>query len=65
MLRLPFAIFRQKVIIVIKINATQLSYSMKQSSCPPFLGLKMAGTFIGNSTAIQVIFRRICEQFGG
>lgn len=27
------------------------------------LGLKMSGTFIGNTTAIQVIFKRICEQF--
>ena len=26
-------------------------------------GLKMAGTFIGNTTAIQELFRRISEQF--
>ncbi|XP_015786335.1 tubulin beta chain isoform X1 [Tetranychus urticae] len=29
----------------------------------PPRGLKMSGTFIGNTTAIQVIFKRICEQF--
>ena len=28
-------------------------------------GLKMAATFIGNSTAIQELFKRISEQFTG
>jgi tubulin beta len=31
-------------------------------SIPP-TGLKMSGTFIGNSTAIQFIFKRIADQF--
>lgn len=31
----------------------------------PPRGLKMSGTFIGNSTAIQEIFKRISEQFTG
>ena len=26
-------------------------------------GLKMSGTFIGNNTAIQELFKRLCEQF--
>lgn len=30
----------------------------------PPRGLKMSGTFIGNSTAIQDLFKRISEQFG-
>lgn len=29
----------------------------------PPRGLKMSSTFIGNSTAIQEVFRRISEQF--
>jgi len=34
------------------------------ASCDiPPRGLKMAGTFIGNTTAIQDIFKRISEQF--
>lgn len=28
-------------------------------------GLKMAATFIGNSTAIQELFKRVSEQFTG
>lgn len=28
-------------------------------------GLKMSATFVGNSTAIQEIFKRISEQFTG
>lgn len=31
----------------------------------PPRGLKMAATFIGNSTAIQELFKRISEQFTG
>ena len=38
--------------------------NVKTAVCEiPPRGLKMAGTFIGNSTAIQEIFRRIGEQF--
>ena len=29
-----------------------------------FSGLKMSSTFIGNTTAIQELFKRISEQFG-
>ncbi len=29
----------------------------------PPRGLKMSGTFIGNSTAIQELFKRVSEQF--
>lgn len=31
----------------------------------PPRGLKMSATFVGNSTAIQEIFKRISEQFTG
>ncbi|RUS13952.1 Tubulin/FtsZ, GTPase domain-containing protein, partial [Endogone sp. FLAS-F59071] len=38
--------------------------SVKTSLCDiPPVGLKMSGTFIGNSTAIQELFRRVNEQF--
>ena len=38
--------------------------NVKTAVCDiPPRGLKMAGTFIGNSTAIQELFRRISEQF--
>jgi len=38
--------------------------NIKSSVCDiPPVGLKMAATFIGNSTSIQVLFRRINEQF--
>ena len=33
---------------------------MKQSHCR---GLKMSGTFIANSTAIQELFNRVLDQF--
>ena len=37
---------------------------MKTAVCDiPPRGLKMAATFIGNSTAIQELFKRISEQF--
>ena len=37
---------------------------MKTAVCDiPPRGLKMAATFIGNSTAIQELFKRIGEQF--
>jgi tubulin beta len=38
--------------------------SVKTSLCDiPPVGLKMSGTFIGNSTAIQDLFKRVNEQF--
>jgi len=38
--------------------------NIKSSACDiPPKGLKMAATFIGNSTSIQEIFKRILEQF--
>ncbi|KAG0750205.1 hypothetical protein G6F57_003759 [Rhizopus arrhizus] len=38
--------------------------SVKTSLCDiPPVGLKMSGTFIGNSTAIQELFKRVNEQF--
>lgn len=40
--------------------------NVKTAVCDiPPRGLKMAATFIGNSTAIQEIFKRISEQFTG
>jgi len=38
--------------------------SVKTSLCDiPPVGLKMSGTFIGNSTAIQELFKRVNDQF--
>jgi tubulin beta len=38
--------------------------NVKSSVCDvPPKGLKMAATFIGNSTSIQEMFRRVSEQF--
>jgi tubulin beta len=38
--------------------------SVKTTLCDiPPVGMKMAGTFIGNSTAIQELFKRVNEQF--
>lgn len=38
--------------------------NVKSSICDiPPTGLKMSATFIGNSTAIQEMFRRVSEQF--
>merc|ERR1711924_257474 len=38
--------------------------NVKTAVCDiPPRGLKMAGTFIGNSTAIQELFKRVSEQF--
>lgn len=38
--------------------------NIQTSSCSvPPLGLKMSSTFIGNSTAIQEIFKRVGDQF--
>ncbi|XP_058250341.1 tubulin beta chain-like [Hemibagrus wyckioides] len=38
--------------------------NVKTAVCDiPSCGLKMAATFIGNSTAIQELFKRISEQF--
>lgn len=38
--------------------------NVKSSICDvPPLGLKMSATFIGNSTAIQEMFKRVAEQF--
>lgn len=38
--------------------------NFKTASCDiPPRGLKMSGTFIGNSTAIQELFKRIAERF--
>ena len=40
--------------------------NIKTAVCDiPPRGLKMAATFIGNSTAIQELFKRISEQFTG
>ena len=40
--------------------------NVKTAVCDiPPRGLKMSGTFIGNSTAIQELFKRISEQFTG
>merc|ERR1719183_1229651 len=40
--------------------------NMKASVCDiPPKGLKMAVNFIGNSTAIQEMFKRVSEQFTG
>ncbi|GJV80039.1 tubulin beta-2 chain [Tanacetum coccineum] len=38
------------------------SQTMSVCDIPP-TGLKMASTFIGNSTSIQEMFRRVSEQF--
>lgn len=40
------------------------AHNIKSSVCniPP-KGLKMSATFLGNSTAIQELFKRISEQF--
>lgn len=39
--------------------------NIKMSMCDiPPTGLKMSATFIGNSTAVQEMFRRVSEQFG-
>ncbi|KAK1156311.1 tubulin beta-6 chain [Acipenser oxyrinchus oxyrinchus] len=41
-----------------------IPHNVKVAVCDiPPRGLKMASTFIGNSTAIQEVFRRISEQF--
>ena len=43
-----------------------IPHNVKTAVCdvpPP--GLKMSATFIGNSTAIQELFKRITEQFNG
>ena len=41
-----------------------LPSSVKTAICDiPPKGLKMSGTFIGNSTAIQELFRRVSKQF--
>ena len=38
--------------------------NIKTSCCDiPPRGLKMAATFIGNSTALQEVFKRVAEQF--
>jgi len=38
--------------------------SVKTTLCDiPPVGMKMSGTFIGNSTAIQELFKRVSEQF--
>ena len=40
--------------------------NVKTAVCDiPPRGLKMSATFIGNSTAIQELFKRISEQFTG
>jgi tubulin beta len=40
--------------------------NVKTAVCDiPPRGLKMAATFIGNSTSIQELFKRISEQFTG
>src|SRR4051812_48003637 len=40
--------------------------NVKTAVCDiPPRGLKMSATFIGNSTAIQGVFKRISEQFTG
>lgn len=40
--------------------------NVKTAVCDiPPRGLKMSATFIGNTTAIQEIFKRISEQFTG
>jgi tubulin beta len=40
--------------------------NVKTAVCDiPPRGLKMSATFIGNSTAIQELFKRISEQFSG
>lgn len=39
--------------------------NIKMSMCDiPPTGLKMSATFIGNSTAVQEMFKRVSEQFG-
>jgi hypothetical protein len=41
-----------------------IPHNLKVAVCDvPPRGLKMAATFVGNSTAIQEIFKRISEQF--
>ena len=40
--------------------------NVKTSVCDiPPRGLKMSATFIGNTTAIQELFKRVSEQFTG
>merc|ERR1712146_508102 len=40
--------------------------NVKASACDiPPKGLKMAATFIGNSTAVQEMWKRVAEQFTG
>lgn len=41
-----------------------IPHNLKVSVCDvPPRGLKMSATFIGNTTAIQEVFKRISEQF--
>ena len=43
---------------------SRIPNNIKTAVCDiPPRGLKMSGTFIGNSTAIQELFKRISEQF--
>jgi tubulin beta len=43
-----------------------IPHNVKTAVCDiPPRGLKMSATFIGNSTAIQELFKRITEQFNG
>lgn len=49
-----------KYLNLIRLNGYLTSFI--DNSIPP-RGLKMAGTFIGNTTAIQELFKRISEQF--
>merc|ERR1712126_89166 len=49
-----------------KLNSSwiRIPNNVKTAVCDiPPRGLKMAATFIGNSTAIQELFKRISEQF--
>ena len=56
-----FCIYNFKIIFF---DNNRIPNNVKTAVCDiPPRGLKMSGTFIGNSTAIQELFKRISEQF--
>ena len=46
------------------VNKKWIPNNVKASMCDiPPTGLKMATTFVGNTTAIQEVWKRVAEQF--
>ncbi|KAH7844980.1 hypothetical protein Vadar_033847 [Vaccinium darrowii] len=53
-----------QLVLTIEYFVEWISNNVKSTVCDiPPTGLKMASTFIGNSTTIQEMFRRVSEQF--